>query len=98
MLRARANEETFVSATMCPRLPIGSLSTRVFETQTATGREHFSCQESTVSQIFMLLISNGEKILSNVNVVVCGQVKNENCSLPVAVRVSKLRVLKLPSI
>ena len=46
----------------------------------------------------MLLISNGEKILSNVNVVVCGQVKNENCSLPVAVRVSKLRVLKLPNI
>ena len=75
---------------------IGSLSTRVFETRTATGREHFACQESIVSQIFVLLISNGEKILSNVNVVVCSQVNNENCSLPVAVRVSKLRVLKLP--
>ena len=47
---------------------IGSLSRRVFETRTATGREHFTC--SGVSQIFVLIISNGEKILSNVNVVV----------------------------
>ena len=30
------------------------------------------------------------------NVVVCGQIKNENSSLPVAVRVSKPRMLKLP--
>ena len=45
----------------------------------------------------MLLISNGEKILSNVNAVVRGQVKSENSqSLPVAVRVSKTCVLKLP--
>ena len=35
-------------------------------------------------------------MLSNVNVVVCRQVKRENRSLPVAVRVSKTRVLKLP--
>ena len=35
-------------------------------------------------------------MLSIVNVVVCGQVKSENTSLPVAVRVSKTRVLKLP--
>ena len=47
-----------------------SLSTRVFETQTATGREHFACQGSGVSQIFILIISNRETILSNVNVVV----------------------------
>ena len=33
----------------------------------------------------------------NVNVVVRGQVKSENSSLPVAVRVSKTRVLKLPN-
>ena len=46
----------------------------------------------------MLLISNGEKILINVSVVVCGQVKTENSSLPVAVRVSKIRVLKLPNL
>ena len=73
----------------------GSLSTHVFETRTATGREHFACKESIFSQIFILLVSNGEKILSNVNVVVCGQVKSENSSLPVTVRVSKTRVLKL---
>ena len=42
-----------------------------------------------MSQIFIPLISNGEKILSNVNVVVRWQVKSENSSLPVAVRVSE---------
>ena len=75
---------------------LGSLSTRVFETRTATGREQFAFLDRIVSQIFILFISNGEKILSNVNVVVWGQVKSENSSLPVAVRVSKTRVLKLP--
>ena len=64
-------------------------STRVFETRMATGREHFACQDRLVSQFFILLISSGEKILSNVNVVVCG--KN---SLPVAVHVSKNAKLK----
>ena len=58
----------------CQRLkkPVksGSLSTRVFDTPTATGREHFTCQDSGVSQIFVLIICTGEKILSNVNVVV----------------------------
>ena len=49
---------------------IGSLNKRVFETQTATGREHFVCYDSIVTQVFILLISNGETILSNVNVVV----------------------------
>ena len=49
---------------------IGSLSKRVFETWTATGKEHFVSQDSDVSQIFILTISNGEKILSYVNVVV----------------------------
>ena len=37
---------------------------------TATGKEHFASQDSVVSQIFILIISNGEKILSSVNVVV----------------------------
>ena len=49
---------------------IGSLSTRVFETRTATGREQFAFLDRIVPQIFILFISNGEKILSNVNVVV----------------------------
>ena len=52
------------------RREIGSLSTPVFEMRTATGSEHFKCQDSSLSQIFILTISNGEKILSNVNVVV----------------------------
>ena len=37
---------------------LGSLSTRVFESRTATGREHLPCQDSGVSQIFTLIISN----------------------------------------
>ena len=41
-----------------------------FETRTATGGEHFACKGHIISQIFILLISNGEKIFSNVNVVV----------------------------
>ena len=49
---------------------LGSLSTRVFETRTATGKEHFAFQDSGFSHIFTLIISNGEKILGNVNVVV----------------------------
>ena len=72
---------------------LGSLSTRVFKTRTAAGRQHFACLDGIVSQMFLLLISNGEKILSNVNVVVWGQVKSDITSLPVAVRVSKTRVL-----
>ena len=42
-------------------LILGSLSTRVFETRTATGREHLAYQESIVSQIFVLLISNEKR-------------------------------------
>ena len=49
---------------------IGSLSPRVFEIRAATGSDHFACQDSGVSQIFIFIISNGERILNNVNVVV----------------------------
>ena len=56
------------------------------------------CQDLIVSQIFILLISNGEKIISYVNLAVRGQVKSENKSLLVAVRASKTRLLKLPNI
>ena len=76
---------------LCERL--GSLSTCVFETRTATGREHFECW--TVLSPRILYYSNGEKILSNVNVIVRRQVKSKNRSLPVPV--SKTRVLKLPN-
>ena len=77
---------------------IGSLSTRVCETRMATRRGHFSYQDGGVSQIFIWIISNGEKILSNVNVVVWRQIKRENSSLPVAVRISKTCMLKLPNV
>ena len=73
---------------------LGSLGARVSERRTPTGREHFACKDGIVSHIFILLISNREKILRNVNVVVLGQVKSENSSLPVAVRVLKMRMLK----
>jgi len=44
----------------------------------------------------MLLISNAEKLLSKVIMVVSGQVKRENSSLLVTVYNSKMRVLKFP--
>ena len=76
---------------------IGSLNTHIFETWTTTGIEDFACKEVHIfSQIFTLLISNEEKILSNVNMVVWGQLKSENSSLPVTVRASKTHVLKFP--
>ena len=42
----------------------------VFETWTTTGSEHFACPDSSVSHIFKLIISNVEKILYNINVIV----------------------------
>ena len=47
------------------------------------------------SQIVILIISDGEKVLSNVNVVVWSQVVRKNSSLPFAARVLKSRLLKL---
>ena len=78
---------------VAPGKIIGSLSTRVFETPTATGREHSVCQDSGVSHIFRLIIHNREKVLSSINVMVLRRVIRENSSLPVAVGVSKSRVL-----
>ena len=75
---------------------LGSLSTRVFETRTATGSELFSfltCPHTTTFTllcIFSPLEMNSRKIWETI------RSKNANCSLPVAVRVSKTRVLKLP--
>ena len=76
----------------------GSLSTRVCKTRTATGRGHFSYQDSGVCQIFIRIISNREKIISNVNVVVWRQIKREDRSLPVAVRVSTATTTTTPQI
>ena len=41
-----------------------------FKMQTATGREDFAYWDHIASQIFIQLISNEEKILGNVTVVV----------------------------
>ena len=49
---------------------LGSLSSRLFKTRTATGREHFASQDRGVPKRFVLILSNGEKILGDVNVVV----------------------------
>ena len=46
------------------------ISTRVFETRTATGRGHSVCQDSGVSHIFILIIQNREMVLSMLNVMV----------------------------
>ena len=51
------------------KLVLGSLSTRVFETRTPTGREHSVCQDSGVYHIFILIIHNREKVLSIVSVM-----------------------------
>ena len=95
MIRSGHNDP---SKYKCCKLFRATLSTRVFETRTATGRDNFASWDSIVSQIFILLISNEEKLLSNVKMVAKGQVKGENSSLPVTVRVSKRRVLKFPII
>ena len=74
---------------------LGSLSTHVFETRTATGSELFSlltCLHTTTfilrsifSPLEMIRVKMWEEPLS----------WHEKCFLPVAVRVSNTRVLKL---
>ena len=57
----------------------------VFEQQKETGSGHFTCQGRGLSHIFKLIVSNSEKILNDINVVVRRQVKVENRLLPLAV-------------
>ena len=85
----------FISSTSFDNF-LGSLSICVFETRTATGKKHFVCRDSGVFQIFIPIISDGEKIFSNANEVVWRRVRRENSSLPVAICVSKIRLLTLP--
>ena len=76
---------------------LGSLSTRVFETRTATGSELFSlltCPHTTTFtflSIFSLLEMSSIKIWETIPSL------HAKCSLPVAVRVSETRALKLPN-
>ena len=77
---------------------IGSLSRRVFETRTVTGSELFSllpCSHTTTFtwlSIFSPLETSSIKIWETI------LSWREKCSLPVAVCVSKTRVLKLPNV
>ena len=64
---------------------------------TATGREHdITCRDSAVSQIFIVITSNGEKILSKCKFGCVKTIKRENSSLPIAIYVSKMHVLEHP--
>ena len=77
---------------------IGSLSTRVFETRTATGSEWFSlftCLHTTafaLPSIFSPLEMLGIKIWKT------PLSWHAKCPLPVVVRVSKTCMLKLPNL
>ena len=58
--------------------PIGSLSTRVFERADGNRKRNISCARTVVSpRFFILIISNGEKILSNVNVLCKDKLKEK---------------------
>ena len=79
-------------------MTIRSLSTHVFETRTATGSELFSLLTRFHTTKFTLLsiFSPLEMIRTKIwETPLSWHVK---CSLPVAVRVSKTRVLKLPNL
>ena len=43
---------------------------RIFEKWMATGSEYFVCQDSGLSQILRRIISNSEKILNDIYVIV----------------------------
>ena len=74
----------------------GHLYTRVFETRTATGSELFSLLTCPHTTTFTLLSIFSPLEMNSIKIWETIRSKNANCSLPVAVRVSKTRVLKLP--
>ena len=75
---------------------LGSLSTRVLETRTATGSELFSLLTcfNTIKFTFLSIFSPLEMI--SLKIWETPLSWHAKCSLPVAVRVSKTCVLKLP--
>jgi len=75
---------------------VGSLSTRVFETRTATGSELFSLLTCPHTTTFTLLSIVSSLEMNSIKIWETIRSKTANCSVPVAVRVSKTRVLKLP--
>ena len=81
------------------RIPplLGSLSTRVFGTRTVTGSELISLLTCPHTTTFILLSIFSTFIeISSVKIWDTIRSWNGKCSLPVAVRVSKARLLKLP--
>ena len=75
---------------------LGSLSTRVFETRTVTGSELFSLLTCPHTTTFTLLNIFSPLETSSIKIQETILFQHEKCPLPVAVGVSKTRVLKLP--
>ena len=87
----RSLEATFLVSRV-----LGSLSTRVFETRTATGSELFSLLTCFYTTTFTLLSIFAPLQMISIKIWETPLSWHAKCSLPVAVRVSKTRVLKLP--
>ena len=86
----------FVWILFCHAL-IGSLSTHVFEPRTATGSELFSLVTCFHRATFTLLSIFSPLEMISTKIWETPLSWHVKCSLPVAVRVSKTRVLKLPN-
>ena len=76
---------------------IGSLSTHVFETRTATGSELFSLLTCFHTTTFTLLSIFSPLEMISTKIWQTPLSWHVKCSLPVVVRISKTRVLKLPN-
>ena len=77
---------------------VGSLSTRVFETRTATGSELFSLLSCLHTTAFALLSIFSPLEMLGIKIWETPLSRHAKFRLPVVVRVSKTCVLKLPSI
>ena len=80
---------------VCSVIYLGSLSTRVFETRTATGSELFSLLTCFHTTTFTLLSIFSPLQMISIKIWETPLSCHVKCSLPVSVRVSKTRVLKL---
>ena len=80
-----------------PQLILGSLSVCVFETWTATGSELFSLLICPHTTTFTLLSIFSPSEISSIKILETIRSWHVECSLPVAIRVAKTYVLKLPN-
>ena len=76
--------------------PLGSLSTPIFETRTANGSELLSLLSCLHTTTFTLQKTFSSLEMISIKIWETSLSLHAKCSLPVAVRVSKMRVLKLP--